>query len=173
LAWLNQNFPGWLQPQDALAAIQEGSIDRLTASYWLDQERANEIVQAIRNGTANDLPPRSDVNPLTGRPDIDPADGKPMPVPGYMPDETDSVPVWKKVFSDWMKTDDFARQPPEAQTIARQVWGALKALEQAKAVQDAQLQMQMAQGLGMQNAAAPQTKGMPSLPGSSTVPAPR
>jgi hypothetical protein len=52
------------------------------------------------------------------------------------------------------------------------VWTAIQALEQAKAVQDAQLQMQIAAGQGMANAAAPQSKGKPSLPGSGQSPGP-
>jgi hypothetical protein len=172
LTWVNANFPGWLQPQDALGAIQEGSMDRLMESYWLDKGRANSVVQAIRNGTAMEIPSRSAVNPLTGQPELDPSNGQSMPVPGYMPDDSDNLDVWEKVFADWMKTEDFGRQPDEAQAQARQVWDAIKALKQSKAIQDAQMQQQMAAGLGMANAAAPQEKGMPSLPGSGQPPAP-
>jgi hypothetical protein len=173
LTWINANFPGWLQPQDALAAIQEGSIERLVESYWLDVARANDVIQRLRDGTFMEMPSRSNVDPLTQQPITDPQSGESMGVPGYMPDQQDNLQVWKKVFADWMKTDDYSRQPAPVQDAARQVWQAIQALEQAKAVQDAQLQMQLAQGQGMANAAAPQTKGMPSLPGSGQPPGPR
>jgi hypothetical protein len=100
-----------------------------------------------------------------------------MAVPGYMPDQQDNLAVWKKVFADWMKTDDYSRQPPPVQDAARQVWQAIQSLEQAKAVQDANLQMQLAAGQGMANAAAPQTKGRrcrsSRLPGSGQPPGPQ
>jgi hypothetical protein len=173
LTWINANFPGWLQPQDALAAIQEGSVDRLTESYWLDVARANDVIQRLRDGTFMDMPSRSNVDPLTQQPITDPQTGESMGVPGYMPDQQDNLAIWKKVFADWMKTDDYSRQDPPVQEAARQVWQAIQALEQAKAVKDAQTQMQIAAGQGMANAAGPQTKGMPSLPGSGQPPGPQ
>jgi hypothetical protein len=172
LSWIAQLFPGFLKPQEALVAVREGSIDRLIESYQLDVARANDVIQHIRNGDAADMPPRTNIDPTTGQQPLNPVSGEPMPVPGYMPGEEDNLEVWKKVFSDWMKTDDFARQSPENQGMARQVWTAIQALEQANAVKDAQLQMQIAAGQGMANAAAPQTPGQPSLPGSGQSPAP-
>jgi hypothetical protein len=75
LTWINANFPGWLQPQDALAAIQEGSVDRLVESYWLDVARANDVIQRLRDGTFMDMPVRSSTDPVTNQPITDPQTG--------------------------------------------------------------------------------------------------
>jgi hypothetical protein len=134
LTWINANFPGWLQPQDALAAIQEGSVDRLwspTGSTW----RA-----PTTSSSACVTAPTWRCRALQRRPDHQAADhstrrrASRWPVPGYMPDQQDNLAVWKKVFADWMKTDDYSRQDPPVQDAARQVWQAIQALEQAKAV---------------------------------------
>lgn len=169
ITWLNQNFPGWLSPQDALAALQEGSLDRLTESYWLDKARANEIIQRIRDGSVVNMPARGQTDPVTGQPSTDPQTGAPLDIPGYMPDQQNNLQIWERVFSDWLKTDDYARQEPWKQAIARQIWDGIKQLKMAKAVEDAQLQTAMAEQAGMANAAKPQgPKSMPSLPGGRT-----
>ena len=111
------------------------------------------------------------IDPATGQPAIDPATGQQqtieVPVPGWMPDEWDSVPVWKENLAIWLKSDDYERSSPEAQEQGRLMWQALGDLEQKHATEQAQQQMQMAQGLGMQNAAAPQ--GPPSLPSQPNI----
>jgi hypothetical protein len=158
LTWINANFPGWLQPQDALVAIQEGSVDRLVESYWLDVARANDVIQHCVTAPSWTCP-RSSIDPVTNQPITDPVSGEPMPVPGYMPDQQDNLAVWKKVFC---RLDEDRRLLPSAAAGAgRRPSGVAgdPVLEQAKAVQDANLQMQLAAGQGMANAAAPQTEG--------------
>jgi hypothetical protein len=89
-----------------------------------------------------------------------------MPYPGYMPDEQDNLHIWERVFADWMKTDDYAEQPPQNQEIARQVWDGIQALKDAAAQRDAMLQTATAMQMGMQNATKPtQPKPLPSAAG--------
>lgn len=165
LNWLAQTFPGWLQPQDALASLQSGSLDRLTQSYWLDVARANTVIQKIRDGTVMDMPSRGSSDPVTGQPQIDPQTGQSLEIPGYMPSDQDNLEIWEKVFADWMKTDDYANQAPPAQAVAQQVWDGIQRLKAAKAQRAAAQQNAMAEQLGMQNAARPATpKPLPSLP---------
>lgn len=171
LTWIATTFPGWLNPQDALAAMQSGSLDRLTQSYWLDVSRANNVIQKIRDGTVMDMPPRGDTNPMNGEPTIDPVTGQPMQIPGWMPSDQDNLAIWEKVFGDWMKTDDYARTSPEGQQVAQDIWDGLQALKIMKAQREAALQTQMAEQQGMTNAAKPQgATPMPSMPGSDGPP---
>jgi len=165
LTWLATTFPGWLNPQDALTALQTGSLDRLTESYWLDVGRANQIIQKIRDGTVMDMPSRGSTDPVSGQPILDPNTGQPMEVPGYMPSDQDNLTIWERVFSDWMKCDDFARVGAEGQTIAHSIWDGIQSLKQMQAQRQMALQTQMAEQLGMQNAAKPQgAKPLPSQP---------
>jgi hypothetical protein len=165
LTWIAQTFPGWLNPQDALAALQAGSLDRLTQSYWLDVSRANTVIQKIRDRTVLDMPARGQTDPQTGQPLVDPQTGQPMEVPGYMPSDQDNLQIWERVFSDWMKTDDYARVGPEGQTIAQDIWDGIQSLKQMQAQRQMALQTQMAEQQGLTNAAKPQAgKPMPSQP---------
>jgi hypothetical protein len=162
LTWINQNWPGFINPEAAIAALQAGTLERLTQSYWLDVGRANVVVQKICDGSVMEMPTRQDTMP----------DGTTVPdTPTYMPGPADNLNVWKQIFSDFMKTDTFERLPEPLQEVTNQVWSGIQYLEQQKAAQDAAQQAAIAGQLGMQNAAKPQAKGMPSLPGSSTVPA--
>lgn len=165
LDWIVRNFPGWLNPQDALAALDTGSLDRLMASYWLDMARASTVISRIRDGSVTNMPTRGSTSPVTKQPIVDPQTGEPMPYPGYMPDEQDNLQIWERVFSDWMKTDDYASLPEPMQAIARQVWDAIQALKAAKAQREAMQQTAAAEAAGMKNAAGPpQAKPMPSPP---------
>jgi hypothetical protein len=165
LQWIATTFPGWLDPQEALIALQTGSLDRLVASFWLDLARVNTVIEKIRDGTVMDMPTRGSTDPVTKQPIVDPQTGQPMPYPGYMPDEQDDLKIWERVWSDWSKTDDYAQQPPQNQEIARQVWDGIQALKQAKVMQDAMMQSQMAEQQGLSNATkGPQPKPMPSQP---------
>jgi hypothetical protein len=136
------------------------------ASYWLDVARANTVIQKIRDGTVMSMPTRGTVDPVNKQPIVDPQTGEQMPYPGYMPDEQDNLQIWERVFSDWMKTDDYADQPAAAQEVARQVWDAIQALKAAKAQRDAAQQNAMAEAAGLANAAngQPAAKPMPSQP---------
>lgn len=163
LTWINTNWPGWLNPEAALMALQSGSLDRLTQSTYLDIGRANTVIQKIIDGTVMGMPTRSDTMP----------DGTTQEdVPGFMPSPVDNLNVWKTVFGDFLKTDSYQRLDPAMQEVANQIWAGIQFLEQQRAIQQAQQQSMMAAQLGMQNAAAPQAKGMPSTPGSNGTPPP-
>lgn len=165
LDWLIQRFPGFLTPQETLAALQAGSIDRITQTYWLDLARANNAVQKIRDGSASQMPTAGTINPLTGRTEVNPDTGQPDEIPMWMPSEQDNLDVWERVFGDWMKTDDFAQASSLAQQQARAVWDAIQSLKTVKAQRDAAQQNAMAAQIGLQNAATPPaTKPLPSLP---------
>jgi hypothetical protein len=168
LAWIQANWPGYLSPEVAIAALHGGTAENLIRSYELDMARVNNVIQAIVNGTVLDMPARQEQvpgppDPVTGQP------GAPQTVEvgSYMPGEMDSLPIWKKAFGDFMKTNAFDTLTPEMQTVAQQVWSALKLQESQQAAQAQAAQMAEAQRLGSQNAAAPQTKGVPSQPGVS------
>jgi hypothetical protein len=62
------------------------------------------------------------------------------------------------------KTDEFERTPPEGQTVAYQILQGVQDLETQQAMRAAQAQAQQAEALGMNNAASPQAKPLPSLP---------
>jgi hypothetical protein len=166
---------GAVTPQRAMQAIERGQIDVLTQGYDLDMARINNIIQRIKDGTVMDMPTKPmkvpAIDPATGGPAMDPATGQQakvdVDVPGWMPDEWDDVPVWKENLAIWLKSDDYERSSKDAQEQGRLMWQALGELEADKAAKAAQEQMAMAQGLGMQNAAAPQ--GPPSLPSTANI----
>jgi hypothetical protein len=152
-----------ITPREALLAVQSRSTDVLTYSWELDVRRANTIIQRILDGTAMDMPDRETVDPATGNP---------ITVPSWMPTASDNADVWEKTFSDWMKTEEFEDLDSGHQEIANLIYSAIIRQRLAKAQLEAQMQMQMAQDLGMQNAAKPGTAGVPSTPGSAGTPAP-
>jgi hypothetical protein len=144
--WLVTMYPGAISPQAAMAAIHGGSAEGLLKSYELDVARANELVQKIRTqGTA-----------LLAEPLGPPSPEMPMGRPAWMPRQQDNPEVWKQVIGDYMKTPDFDSQPPEVQEMFNLVWDGLMFLEQQEQMKQAAQQQQMAEGLGMANAAAPQ-----------------
>jgi len=92
-----------------------------------------------------------------------------------MPNEWDSVPVWKQQLGLWMKTQDFealASEYPDRAEVAKLMWNGLGQLQEQKAMERAQQQQAMAQSLGMGNAAAPQgPPSTPSVPNAAGMPA--
>jgi hypothetical protein len=104
------------------------------------------------------------VDPVTGV-EITPA-GQ-VEVGNYMPSENDSLPIWKHMFGDFMKTNAFEALAPEMQTVAQQVWQAIQFQEAQQAQRALDAQNAQAMQLGAENAAKPQVKGVPSQPGVS------
>jgi hypothetical protein len=106
----------------------------------------------------------------------DPQTGMPvtqtMMVPTFMPTENDSIPIWKTMFGDWMKTTEFERLAPPMQDMANKVWQAIIGQEARKADQAVQAQQAQAMANGEQNAAKATVKGVPSQPGDGISPAP-
>ena len=145
-------------------AIRNKNLDLLTYSYDLDAQRANTIIQRILDGTVMEMPEVELVNPTNGQP---------ITVQAWMPGPQDDVDVWDKIFSDWMKTDQYENLEPKDQEVAVLIYGGVIRQRIAKAQLEAQMQMQQAQDLGMGNAAKPQTPGAPpSTPGSQGTPPP-
>lgn len=136
----------WVSPQQAMAAINGGTAEKLIESYELDVARANRIIQKIRDGSVMELPEQMVVDPMTG--------GQVM-VPGFMPNEVDNTEVWKAVFGDWMKTQEYEQLDSAGQEVARLVWGGLVGQQQKRQQDEALQQAAQAQALGSQNAAKP------------------
>ena len=160
---------GWISPEQAMAAIDGGTAENLIRSYELDVARANRIIQKIRDGSVFDMAPRTRTDPTTGMPMTD-ENGIPLEIPGYMPTEWDNLKVWRSVFGDWLKTEEYDRLDDGMQEVGKQIWegvGQLEAEEQMRQM-EAQNAMAAAQGLG--NATRPTAKPMPSMPGG--IPAP-
>ena len=154
---------GWVSPQVAMAAIQGGTAEKLIEGYELDVARANRIIQAIVDGS---------VFEMGSWQVIDPINGGSIEQPIFMPREGDNLEIWKSVFSDWGKTEQFASLNPEFQEASNLIYSGILALEAKE--QERQMAAQNAQAaqLGLDNASRPQEKGLPSLPGSSGTPLP-
>ena len=169
----------WITPQQAMAAIDNGTAEALIQSYQLDVAKANRIIQRIRANTVMDMPTRQEQNP-DGTPmmmpnPVDPM-GPPVPaeVPTYMPDVQDNKDVWLSVFGDWMKTEEYELLPVEMQTVAKQIFRGIRQMKAQEAQQALQQQNDAAQALGLQNATRPTAaKPLPSMPGSPVNPSPQ
>lgn len=148
--WIVQTFPGYVSPEAAMAALEGGTGEKLIEGYELDVARANLMIQKIVAGP----------EVLFAEPITDPA----LP-PSWAPREFDNTAVHMQVFGDYMKTPDYDQQPPEVQEALRLYYDGCKFLKEQAQIREAMQQQQMAEGLGMANAAAPQGgKPMPSLP---------
>jgi hypothetical protein len=169
LQWIAQTFPGWLNPEMALAALDGGAAQTLVRSYELDDAKVCRIIMKIRDGTVMDMPTRHETDPQTGAPLIDPATGQPAEVPMYMPmPDVDNLTVWRRRIGDWMKTPDYERTDPGMQEVAKQILAAINVLEQQAAQRQAVQQTQLAQQLGMGNAAkGPSATPLPSTPAAA------
>lgn len=168
---------GWIEPHQAMSAIEGGNAEGLIKSYELDIGRANWIIQRIFTDhesvmAAPDVP-NAQFDPNAGQPQVGP-DGAPIP-PKQIPFETqwwmprpfDRIPVYKNEFENAMKTQRYDLAPNEVKLMLILVYKALLQLEADEAARQAAAQMDMAQGLGMGNAAKEQTTNMPSMPGIS------
>jgi hypothetical protein len=150
IEFIQQNWPGALSPEAALAALHGGNAESLLRSYQLDVDRAWKLVQTLRQGPDAMLsfPERVDLD--LG----DPAMG--YRVPGWMPRVQDNIAIWKTVVADYTKTDDFDRQRPETQHMFDVVYRGLEFLEQRRQMQVAMQSQSAAMELGQANAARPQ-----------------
>lgn len=132
---------GWISGQEAMAAIDGGYAQDLEENYELNiskQLRENQAMIAM-----NPNLPGGDV-------------------PIAKPYDNHSVHLY--ILHNWMLTKAFEDQPDYVQQAAilhEQQHQQLQAQQQAM---QAQAQMQQAEQLGMNNAARPQNKGMPSMP---------
>lgn len=155
---------GWVGSEDAMTAIETGTTERVLRSLAQDEARVGRIIQRIKEG------PDSLFNmPMlpTGRMIPSPdgqVSGQPEMVPGWMPRYSDNLQVFRVTFEDWMKTEEFERLDPQMQVAAAQIYAGVLELEAQKMQEKANAQAQMAEGMGMENAARPQgAKPLPSM----------
>jgi hypothetical protein len=150
IQFMQQNFPGALQPEAVWAALHGGTAESLLRTWQLDQAYANDVVVRLRGGPAA-------AQQFGWRLDMDfgdPALG--YMVPGWMPRKVDNVAIWKKIFGDAMKEDRFKSLPPDTQHLFDLVFDALDAQEQQRKMQMAMSEQSAAVQLGGANAARPQ-----------------
>lgn len=150
IAFMQENFPGALQPEAVWAALHGGSAESLLKTWQLDTAYANEVMVRLKGGpeAAAAFGWRQDMD--FG----DPAMG--FMVPGWMPRKVDNVAIWKKVFGDAMKEDGYKHLPPETQYLFDEVFSALDSQEQQRKMQMAMTEQNVAAELGGANAARPQ-----------------
>jgi hypothetical protein len=150
IAFMQQNFPGALNPEAVWAALHGGTGESLLRSYQLDLATANDVVQRLKLGpqSMHDFGWRQDMDfgdPVLG-----------YMVPGWMPRKVDNVAIWKQVFADAMKDDSYRRLPVETQHIFDLVFDGLEHQEQQRKMQMFQQEQGIAAQLGQANAARPQ-----------------
>jgi len=154
---------GWITPEAAMAAINGGIAEKLIESYELDISRINRVIRKIVDDTYDQLPPRTQTDPMTGLPVIGP-DGQPLQVPGFMPDEQDNVTVWRMQLSDFMKMEEFDRLDAGRQEVCRQILRGLQMLESQQQMRAMEAQAAEAEKLGMGNASKPSREKPPPSP---------
>lgn len=160
---------GWVSPQAAMAAINGGTAEALVEDYEKDVAWANRTIQKILAGPEVLFAeaPREETGP----------DGMPREVPAWMPRPFQNIPVIKAVFESWMKSVEYEQLEPGMREAADKLYAGLEQIEADKAAKAAAQQVQMAEGLGMANAAKPQgEKPMPDAPsptpGGDNLPTP-
>ena len=153
---------GWISPEKAMAAIEQGVSADIVDSYELDVARAHRVIQKILAGPEVFLnEPLQPGGVMEGQ----------MEVPSWMPRPTiDNIQVHRSIFSDFAKTQEFELSPdPVKEAILLYLQGLdwLEDQERQKAMQQ---QAMAAEQLGMANASKPQMPGMPDqkIPGGAT-----
>jgi hypothetical protein len=132
---------GWISPQAAMAAIDNGTAEGLVKDYELDLGRADLVIRKIKLGGMEALaatPPNPDGSE------------------GWMPRKFDKIPVHKQRFESWMKTADYDHLPIDQKEAANLYYEGLLQIEAQQAAEAAMVQQQQAEQLGMNNAAKPQ-----------------
>jgi hypothetical protein len=145
---------GWISPHAAMQALNNGTAEGLIDGYERDVERANLIIQKVKEGpkVLFDTPPR---RPFAGEnPGIDEETGAEREyVPGWMPRPFDNVKVQRDVIEDWMKGTEYDELPPPSQEAINTYYDALLQHEASQQAEAAAAQEMTAQSLGMSNAA--------------------
>lgn len=148
---------GWIPPEKAMAAIEQGTAADLVDSYELDVARANRVLQKIIAG------PETFLNDsfVPGPENAD--------VPAWMPRPWDNLVVHRSVFEDFSKTVTYDQSSPEIQEAVVLYLQGLDFLEQQKAERIAMEQAARAEKIGAANAARGPQQSQPDLP-SATAP---
>lgn len=136
---------GWIDPKQAISAIEAGTAEHLLDDYEMDVSWAQHCIRQIRG--------------------MESGVTRPEDIPQARP--FDNFPVLIRELTTWMKSGDFNMLGPGPKEAANLFLQQLEALKAQKEMADAQAQQAMAQGLGMANAARPQgPPPLPSAPGS-------
>lgn len=180
ITMMNRELPGYFPPPVFLSALNKADPDKLTESFENDEARAYRIITLIKNGGFWNMPPRPLIkgeeapllDPVTEEPVMNFKTGQPFQmesVPGWMPRSFDNADIHKNIFETWMKTADYDELDPEQKQAAMLYYQALLDIESKMAQRRNELQTQMAEQAGAQNAAtAGQPKVMPSMPQPSS-----
>jgi hypothetical protein len=158
---------GWVNREQGMAAIENGTAAKLIESYELDVARVNRVIQKIRDGSVMDMPTRTETVTVT-----DPVTGQtqqvPQEVPTWMPSDWDNLDVWQQELASWMKTPDFEQFDPSMQAVAKEMWKGIQDLQAQHAQRQMDQMTAVAGDMGMRNAARPQSPAqLPSVPGAA------
>lgn len=141
---------GWISPQQAMAAINGGTAEKLIESYELDVSRANRVLQRIV---------KAPEEVLAGDTDL------------WMPRPFDNIQIHKNVCEDFLKTETYDMAEDNVKEMLNLYYEGLLALEAQQQAQAAAQQSLQAEQQGMGNAAKPQgATPMPDMPGGSLGP---
>jgi hypothetical protein len=142
---------GWVAPEKAMAAIEQGTAASVIDSFELDVARAHRVIQQILSGPEAFL----------GQPMVPGPDG--MEVPSFMPRPgIDNLQVHRSIFQDFAKTEEFELAQEAVREAIMLYLQGLDWLEDQERQKAMQQQAMAAEQLGMANAAKPQgAKPMP------------
>jgi hypothetical protein len=157
---------GWVTKEQAMAAIENGTVAKLNEPYELSVAKVNRIIERIRDGSVMEMPTRNEQVQTT-----DPVTGQPVmtdeQVPGWMPGDFDNIDVWQQELADWMMTPDYEELDPAMQEVAKLMWQGLQDLQSQHAQREQDQMTAVAGQAGLRNAAKPQGPSlMPSMPGA-------
>lgn len=160
---------GWITPEVAMSAINSGTAENLVEDYEKDVSFANRIIRQLKAGSGTLLggAMRKQWDPMAGP--IDPVSGAPRgamtEVPKWMPRPFHNIRILKSVFESFMKSEAYDNLEEPMQEATDQIYDALLQLEAQKAAQEQAAAAAQAEGYGQMNAAKPQVKPNPSMPG--------
>lgn len=138
---LVQMFPTFISPEQAILAMESGDAQDLVTDYEEHvAKQQREIQQMIALGT--------------GGP------GAQVPVPQRWQNDE----IHMQVLDRYLNSEEAEREPPEVQTVMQAHRAAHEQQAAQKRAQQAAEQVQVAQNLGMTNAAKGPSTAMPSLP---------
>lgn len=147
-----QLFPGYLSPEAAIMAMENGTGEEIIQDYEQHVARANRIIQRIKDGTLMDMATTIDPQTL-------------QEVPGWMPRRFDRIEIHERIFERFFVSEEWEQLKPEQQHAGVLYYDAVQQIKAQKQAEELAAQAQMAEGLGAANAARPGLKPMPSMPG--------
>lgn len=155
---------GWISPQQAMAAINGGTAEKLIESYELDVARANRVLQRIVKDPDAVLQSGEPVDPAAPIEQL-------IAAQPWMPRPFDNIDIHLSVCADFMKTETYDMAEENVRTMLDLYYQGLEFLKAQKDAQAAMQQTMMAEQQGEMNAAKPQgATPMPDMPGGSLGP---